>query len=111
MTKGQRAMAVAMIFPGGSGKGANPKNLGLSGELIRQARTVLAHAPDLATNVLTGSAKSILNIPLASLSSTFPGPEPLSNMPPTSLAKSSKAPQKRPKKSLIHGSKLLARTC
>jgi hypothetical protein len=41
-TMGQRAMAVAKIYPGGSGKGANPKNLGLSGELIRQARRVLA---------------------------------------------------------------------
>ena len=57
MTKGQLAMAVAMIFPGGSGKGANPKNLGLSGELIRQARTVLRHSPDLADNILAGSAK------------------------------------------------------
>ncbi|KKL61445.1 hypothetical protein LCGC14_2195200, partial [marine sediment metagenome] len=55
MTKGQRAMAVAMIYPGGSGKGANPKNLGLSGELIRQARVALQYAPDLAANVLTGA--------------------------------------------------------
>ena len=48
MTKGQRAMAVAKIYPGGSGKGANPKNLGLSHELIRQTRLVLQYAPDLA---------------------------------------------------------------
>ena len=56
MTKGQRAMAVAMIYPGGSGKGANPKNLGFSGEYLRNARTVLEHAPDLAGNVLSGAA-------------------------------------------------------
>ncbi len=52
MTKGQRAMAMAKIR--GSGKGANPKNLGLSGELVRQARTVLRYAPDLPDNVLAG---------------------------------------------------------
>ena len=55
MTKGQQAMAMAMIFKGGSGKGANPTDLGLSGEFIRQARTTLEHAPDLARQVLTGS--------------------------------------------------------
>ena len=57
MTKGQRAMAVAKIYPGGSGKGANPKNLGLSDELIRQGRTVLQYAPDLAAGVLAGSPR------------------------------------------------------
>ena len=56
MSKGQRAMAVAMIYPGGSGKGANPKNLGLSDELIRQARAVLEHAPSSAPNVLAGAS-------------------------------------------------------
>ena len=47
MTKGQRAwsrydaLAVAMIYPvGGSGKGANPRNLGFTGEYLRMARTV-----------------------------------------------------------------------
>ncbi len=57
MTKGQRAMAVAKIYPGGSGKGANPTNLGLSHELIRQARLVLQYAPDLADKILVGTAK------------------------------------------------------
>ena len=57
MTKGQRAMAVAKIYPGGSGKGANPTNLGLSHELIRQARLVLQYAPDLADNILVGTSK------------------------------------------------------
>lgn len=54
MTKGQRAMAVAMIYPGGSGNGANPNNLGLSGELLRQARMVLSYSLPLAQSVMTG---------------------------------------------------------
>lgn len=55
MTKGQRAMAVARVYSGGSGKGENPRNLGLSGERIRQARTVLKYAPDQADLVLSGA--------------------------------------------------------
>ena len=60
MTKGQRAMAVAKIYPKEMGRKAKSgklaRNLGLSTERIRQARTVLTYAPDLAANVLTGSA-------------------------------------------------------
>ena len=45
MTKGQRAMAVAMIYPKEMGRGAKggklARNLGLSTERVRQARTVL----------------------------------------------------------------------
>ncbi len=48
-------MAAAMIYPGGSGKGANPKNLGLSGEYVRQARTVLSVLPELAVKVRDGA--------------------------------------------------------
>jgi len=60
MTKGQRAMAVAMIYPepekGGRGKkGANLKlNLGFSTMLLSQARTVLANGRAIAESVLKG---------------------------------------------------------
>ncbi len=58
MTKGQRYMAIAMIAPaqkGGRGKTvAVPQ--GFSKERISNARTVLQYAPDLADNVLTGTA-------------------------------------------------------
>lgn len=62
MTKGQRAMAVAMIYPtpekGGRGKkGAAQKAeviSGFSDRLVQQARTVLAHTPELARQVLDG---------------------------------------------------------
>ena len=59
MTKGQQYMAIAMITPaqkGGRGKTvAVPQ--GFSKERISNARTVLQHAPDLARQVLQGSAK------------------------------------------------------
>ncbi len=63
MTKGQRAMAVAMIYPepekGGRGKkGAGSGEFsGLSHQRISEARTVLRHEPDLASLVLNGSEK------------------------------------------------------
>ena len=65
MTKGQRAMAVAMIYPdpekGGRGKksGAKTSDLvgGFSMDFVDKARTVLKHAPDLAHQVLQGSEK------------------------------------------------------
>lgn len=55
MTKGQRAMAVAMMFPGGSGRGVNPNNLGFAGEYVRQARTIISSAPELVESVLNGA--------------------------------------------------------
>ena len=55
MTKGQRAMAVARIYPEG-GRGKAPRNLELGAERVRQARTALRYGPDLADNVLTGAA-------------------------------------------------------
>ena len=59
MTKGQRAMAVAKIYPkpekGGRGKTVRLPD-GLSKQRISEARTVLQYAPDLADNVLSGSA-------------------------------------------------------
>lgn len=55
MTKGQRAMAVAMIYPN-SGRGQTPNNLGFAAEYVRQARTVLKHTPSLTSNVLSGKA-------------------------------------------------------
>ncbi len=58
MTKGQRAMAVAKIYPdpekGGRGKTVRLPD-GLSKQRISEARTVLQYAPDLADNVLAGS--------------------------------------------------------
>lgn len=58
MTKGQRAMAVAMILPAEMGRNAKSSkvasNLGLSGELVRQARLVLSHSAPLAHAVLHG---------------------------------------------------------
>ena len=62
MTKGQRAMAVAMIYPerqkGGRGKTSQAKTSakigGFSMDLIDKGRAVLCYAPDLAANVLSG---------------------------------------------------------
>ena len=59
ITKGQRAMAVAMIYPDPEKGGRGKKRLGdltVSAERLSTARTVLQYAPDLATNVLTGSS-------------------------------------------------------
>ncbi len=63
MTKGQRAMVVAKIYPelekGGRGKKSEAMKLAGSGgfavQRVNEARTVLQHAPDLADNVLAGS--------------------------------------------------------
>lgn len=62
MTKGQRAMAVAKIYPepgkGGRGKrtsGNLAETAGFSQRRLQEARTILKYAPDLADNVLTGS--------------------------------------------------------
>ena len=58
MTKGQRAMAVAVIYPepekGGRGK-TIPKPDGISKQRISVARTVLHYAPDLVDGVLAGA--------------------------------------------------------
>jgi len=59
MTKGQRAMAVAMMYPEGQqGKKDNIAKLLGSGEYLRQARTVLKYAPEYTDAVLAG-AKSL----------------------------------------------------
>jgi hypothetical protein len=61
MTKGQQAMAVAKIYPESAGQGKKDVGLNIarSGDVatqrIREARTVLRYAPDLADQVLTGS--------------------------------------------------------
>ncbi len=62
MTKGQRAMTVAKIYPdtekGGRGKKSSAnlaETAGFSQRRLQQARTVLQFAPDLADGVLTGS--------------------------------------------------------
>src|ERR1035438_5099514 len=61
MSKGQQAMAVAMMYPEpaktkrkGSGS-LDSKELGISGARLSQARTVLAYSTDLARAVLAGS--------------------------------------------------------
>jgi hypothetical protein len=63
LTKGQQAMAVALVYPdggkGGRGKKGNPaETAGFSATRLKQARAVLAHSLDLAQAVLAGS-KSI----------------------------------------------------
>jgi hypothetical protein len=62
MTKGQRAMAVAMIYPddrkGGRGKSDTRKyaeTSQLSMRLVQQARTVLRHTPDATPLVISGA--------------------------------------------------------
>jgi hypothetical protein len=63
MTKSQRAMAVAMIYPepgkGGRGKKSASSNSevasGFSDRLIQQARYILANAPDLVKQVMDTS--------------------------------------------------------
>jgi len=57
MTKGQRAMCVAMIQPEGQqGKrGTSLISNEVSGGYVRQARTVLRWAPELVQNVLSGA--------------------------------------------------------
>ena len=65
LTKGQRAMAVAMISPepedaheSGKKGGRGKKGLGdrtVSRERLSLARTVIEHAPELCGNVLSGS--------------------------------------------------------
>jgi len=61
LTKGQQAMAVAMIYPvpekGGRGKKKTMDETStlFSPKRLQLARTVLAHSPDLAQAVLAGS--------------------------------------------------------
>ncbi len=58
MTKGQRAMAVAKIYPeteqGKRKTSLKNSEVGVSRQYIGFARTVLRYAPDLADNVLAG---------------------------------------------------------
>ena len=61
MTKGQRAMAVATIYPDTNpGKKKTSSETeevgGVSQAILSRARSVLQYAPDLSANVLTGSA-------------------------------------------------------
>ena len=60
MTKGQRAMAVAKIYPQAEKGGRGKKSItniefGVSLQYVSFARTVLQHAPDLAAGVLAQS--------------------------------------------------------
>jgi ParB-like nuclease domain len=55
MTKGQRAMAVAKIYPDRTPRGQSSVSEGITYERVSSARTVLRHAPDLADQVITGS--------------------------------------------------------
>src|SRR5262245_31292829 len=61
MTKGQQAMATAMIFPDPEKRGRGNKKSLLSKEFsqarISQARTVLKYTPEDAKNVLAGTVQ------------------------------------------------------
>jgi hypothetical protein len=60
MTKGQRAMAVAMIYPESQQGKRNAATSSVSGDVsatrIKMARTILKWAPELASQVLAGAA-------------------------------------------------------
>jgi len=61
MTKGQRAMAVAKLYPEPAERGRGKKDLKIkdfNAGAVSQARTVLKWLPEIATAVLTG-AKSL----------------------------------------------------
>ncbi len=58
LTKGQRAMAVAMIYPGPEKGGRGKKSFAtkeFSQAALSKARTVLERTPDLPVSVLSGS--------------------------------------------------------
>ncbi len=59
MTKGQRAMAVAMMFPEaekrGRGKTNAVLNTGFSSSYVAHARTIISSAPELVESVLNGA--------------------------------------------------------
>jgi len=55
LTKGQQAMATAILYPEVKGRGnKNPTELGFSDESLRKARTILKYAGDLAGQVRDG---------------------------------------------------------
>lgn len=54
LTKGQRAMAVAMIYPE-KGRGKSPTKLEFNAETLRKAREVLRILPELAKQVRDGN--------------------------------------------------------
>ena len=61
MSKGQRAMAVALIYPDTEqGKKSDDETSSVTEEVapsrLSYARTIIKYAPDLAANVLAGSA-------------------------------------------------------
>ncbi len=60
MTKGQRAMAVAMIYPATSQGKKTSENFSkvASRRYINVARTILQYAPDLAAGVLADTRKA-----------------------------------------------------
>ena len=59
MTKAGRAIAVAMVYPvakpGPSEASRSAKNSGISSDYVRMARTIVAHVPDLAREVMAGT--------------------------------------------------------
>ena len=59
MTKGQRAMAVAVLYPepekGGRGKKGHKNCEGFSPEYLKQARIVLTTFPEVAKDVMAGT--------------------------------------------------------
>jgi hypothetical protein len=61
MTKGQRAMATAILFPdarkGGRGHKNVSKTEGFKSGYISEARTVLKYTPEVAKSVLVGTKR------------------------------------------------------
>jgi hypothetical protein len=54
MSKGQRAVVVAKIYPDRTPRGQSSVSEGITYERVSSARAVLRHAPDLANSVLMG---------------------------------------------------------
>ena len=61
MSKGQQAMAVAIMYPevkpGPSEASRSPKKLGISAEYVRQARAVMQYTPGAVKSVMSGGTK------------------------------------------------------
>jgi hypothetical protein len=63
MTKGQRAMATAMIIPAQQGKKKTPSiSEEVSSAHLSRACTVLRHAPDAAALVLSGAIRLLVTL-------------------------------------------------
>ena len=80
LTKQQRAMAVAMLYPD-KGRGQTPKHLDFAAEYLRQVRTVLQDNIETARRVLADELP--LGIAYRAASGEQPRPESSEPSPPT----------------------------